>query len=140
MNVVILYESLTGNTKRVAVDLARMLQGGGANATACPTTKVDYAALARADLVVVGGWVDGLFFVGQRPGRASRLRSLPAMKGKRSIVYCTYAIDPGKVLDKLTSIVEELGANVIGGLAIRRNDLEGGAEELAASIVRVGTP
>ena len=137
MNVLIIYESLTGNTKRMALTLMRELRDRGATATACPTTNVDYGALAASDLVVIGGWVDGVFVMGQRPGRSSRLRGMPVMKGKRAIVYCTYALDPGKVLEKMTHIVEGLGAEVIGGLAVRRNDLDGGAEQLAESIVRL---
>ena len=57
--------------------IADELRAAGHDAVACPTTDVDYQALHEADLVVVGGWTDGLFFVGQRPGRAGRLRNLP---------------------------------------------------------------
>ena len=47
--------------------------------------------------------------------------------GKQAVVYVTYAIDAGKTLDKLVRIVESRGAEVLGGLQIRRDDLEGGA-------------
>ena len=75
------------------------------------------------------GWTDGLFFVGQRPGRASRLRKLPTLPGKRALCYVTYALDPGKTLDKLVAIVEGLGATVEGGMTIRRDKLAEGARE-----------
>ena len=126
---VVIYESLTGNTRRAAKQIAGDLTAAGYPTIACPTTAVDYQALHEAELVIVGGWTDGMFFVGQRPGRASRLRKLPTLKGKRALCFVTYALDPGKTLDKLVAIVEGLGASVEGGMTIRRDKLEEGARE-----------
>jgi hypothetical protein len=130
MNAVVIYESLTGNTRRAAELIATDLAKAGVPAAVCPVTRVDYQALSTADLVIVGSWTDGIFVVGQRPGRAHRLRALPVLDRKRCIVYCTYALNPGKTLEKLTAIMQERGANVLGGMAIRRNDLEGGSRDL----------
>jgi flavodoxin len=130
MRAVVIYESLTGNTRRAAGFIAQGLEDAGVTTTVCPVTAVDFAALSDADVVVVGSWTDGVFVVGQRPGRAGRLRALPAMKGKRVVVYCTYALNAGKVLQKMTAILEERGAEVIGGMTIRRDDLRGGSVEL----------
>jgi hypothetical protein len=126
---VVIYESLTGNTRRAGQLIAGDLTASGYPTVACPTTAIDYQALHEAELVVVGGWTDGLFFVGQRPGRAGRLRKLPTLKGKRALCYVTYALDPGKTLDKVVAIVEDLGATVEGGMTIRRDRLAEGARE-----------
>lgn len=134
MRVVVIYESLTGNTRKASHLLADELERLGHTAVACPTTAVEYQALHEADLVVVGGWTDGLFFVGQRPGRAGRLRNLPALKGKRAVCFVTYAIDSGKTLEKLSTIVEGLGATVEGGMTIRRDRITDGVADLAARI------
>src|SRR3712207_1893810 len=115
MRAIVIYESLTGNTRKAAGIIADELQAAGHDAVACPTSAIDYQALHDADLVVVGGWTDGLFFVAQRPGRSGRLRKLPALRGKRAVVFVTYALDSGKTLEKLTGIVEGLGATVEGG-------------------------
>jgi Flavodoxin domain len=135
MNVVVIYESLTGNTRRAGELIAAALAQAGVGASVCPATRVDYQALSAADVVVVGTWTDGIFVVGQRPGRANRLRSLPVIDRKRCVVYCTYAINPGKTLAKLTRIMEERGAQVLGGMAIRRNNLEGGAREFVERLL-----
>lgn len=137
MKAVVIYESLTGNTRRAAGFIAAELEAGGMGATALPVTAIDYQSLAEADLVVVGSWTDGLFFVGQRPGRAGRLKKVPYISGKKCAVYCTYAVDPGKVLDKMVALMEERGAEVIGGMAIRRSDLEGGARDFARRVLDV---
>jgi len=135
MNAAIIYESLTGNTRKTAHFIARELTQAGVTTSVSPITSVDYQALEVADLVIVGTWTDGIVIAGQRPGRAQRLRHLPALNNKRCLVYITYAVDPGKTLQKLSQIMTDRGANVLGGLAIKRNDLEGGAREFVARLL-----
>ena len=135
MNAVVIYESLTGHTRRAAQLIASGLGEAGVTASVCSVTQVDYQALSVADVVIVGSWTDGVFVVGQRPGRSQRLRALPVMDRKRCVVYCTYALNPGHTLAKLTRIMEERGAQVLGGMAIRRNDLEGGAREFVERLL-----
>ena len=134
MRVVVIFESLTGNTRKASHLVADELRAAGHHAVAYPTTDVDLHELQQADLVVVGGWTDGAFFVLQRPGRAGRLRKIPAIAGKRAVCFVTYALDAGKTLEKLAVIVEGLGATVEGGMTIRRDKLAEGAVELAARI------
>lgn len=134
MRAVVIYESLTGNTKKTAEFIGGGLQAAGWTATVCPVSNVDFAALRDADVVVVGSWTDGVFVVGQRPGRLGRIRKLPAMKGKKAIVFVTYALHAGKVLDKMTAEVEALGAEVVGGMIIRRDDLAGGAQDIVRTL------
>ncbi len=140
MRAVVISESLTGNTRRAASLIAVELAARGVAATACPITTIDFQALSEADLVIVGTWTDGVVLFGQRPGRAHRLRSMPSIAGKRAIVYCTYAVDPGRTLDKLGDIVRERGGDVIGGMAIRRDRVAAGARELVDRLVDAADP
>jgi hypothetical protein len=137
MRAVVIYESLTGNTRKAAGFIAAALERGGVATTVAPITSVDYQALAEADLVVVGTWTDGLVLFGQRPGRSGRLKKLPYIAGKRCAVFVTYAVDAGNVLDKLVAMMEDRGADVIGGMAIKRNDLAGGAKDFAERVLDV---
>lgn len=137
---VVIYESLTGNTRHTADLIAAELRAAGGEATVSPIDSVDLTALSKADLVVVGSWVDGLFFVGQKPGRAGRLRGMPVIDGKKAAVYCTYAIDPGKTLSKLSAIVADRGGDVIGGLAIRRSSMEEGARDFVDRVLAALEP
>ena len=131
MNGIVIYESLTGNTRKAGHMVAAELSAAGVDSVACPIDKVDLQALSDADLVVVGSWTDGVIFFGQRPGRAGRIASkLPRIDGKKAVVYCTYAVNSGQTLDKLARIVRMGGGDVLGGYAIKRNDLAGGASEL----------
>lgn len=135
MNVVVVYESLTGNTRRAAELMGEELERRGAQATVCNITAIDYQALARAELVIMGSWVDGIFVVGQRPGRAGRLQSFPPIDGKRCFVFCTFALNPGKTLQKMTAIMEGRGAEVLGGMAIKRNAVPEGARDFVARVL-----
>lgn len=129
MRAIVVYESLTGNTEAAGHIIAAELTAAGVESVACPITQVNLQALSEADLVVVGSWTDGLFFFGQRPGRPGRLARLPIIDGKLAAVYCTYAINAGQTLPKLSRIVRMRGGEIIGGYAIKRSDLRGGAEE-----------
>jgi len=136
MRAAVIYESLTGNTRRAARLIGQELTRAGAEVSVFPATEVDYQALADADVVIVGSWTDGLVFVGQRPGRASRLRRLPVLADKNCLVFCTYAINCGATLDKLTRIMEERGARVLGGMAIRRDQIPEGAKEFVDRLLQ----
>lgn len=129
MRAIVIYESMTGNTRNAARLIAAELERAGVTATASPITQVDLQALSQADLVVVGTWVDGFILMGQRPGRSGRLARLPVIDGKTAAVFCTYAVDPGRTLPKLERIVRMRGGEVVGGYAIKRGQLAEGARE-----------
>ena len=130
MEAVIVYDSVTGNTRRAASLIADALGRAGIGATVFPVTAYNPDAIAAADLVVVGSWTDGLIVAGQRPGRKKRFRGLPDLTGKRAAVFCTYAVNPGRTLAKLTAVVEDLGADVLGGMALHRHHLAEQSDEL----------
>ncbi len=129
MKATVVYESLTGNTAKAGHLIAAELTNAGIEAVACPINQVDLQSLSASELVVVGSWTDGLFFFGQRPGRAGRLNNLPVIDGKKAAVYCTYAVNAGQTLPKLSRIVRRRGGDVIGGYAIHRKRLEQDAAE-----------
>lgn len=95
----------------------------------------DHASIQQADLVLVGTWTHGLFVVGQGPWGAGALSQLPAMKGKKAAVFCTFALNPARTLDKMTSIISGVGADVIGGFAMNRRHLDRNAHEFAGRLL-----
>ena len=137
MQAVVIYESLTGHTKKAGEAIAAQLRANGIACDAFSTTHIDYEALKEADLVILGSWTDGLVLVGQRPGRLGRLKKLPSFAGKRAVVYLLYAIDPGKALTKLSMAAKGLGAEVLGGQTIRRDKVEEGVDEFVDKLLAV---
>jgi hypothetical protein len=137
VQAVVIFESLTGNTAKAGRAIAAELTAHGLPTTAFPINRIDYQALSDADLVIVGSWVDGLVLVGQRPGRLGRIKGMPALSGKRAIVYLTYAIDPGHALQKMSDAVAARGADVLGGQLIRRDKLVDGVTDFVARVLDV---
>jgi flavodoxin len=135
VNAIVIYESLTGNTKKAAQLMGKQLTRAGVSATVSNITSVDYQALADADLVIVGTWTDGVVFFGQRPGRAGRIRNMPTLVGKKAFVFCTYAVDQGKTLNKLSALVQARGAQVLGGMAIRRTSIDQGVSDFVGRLL-----
>lgn len=137
MQAVVIYESLTGNTAKAGRAIAAALSAEGLPTRAFPITRIDYQALSDAELVIVGSWVDGLILVGQRPGRLGRIKAMPSLAGKRAVVYLTYAIDPGKALQKMSDAVAARGAEVLGGQLIRRDKLDEGVADFVERVLDV---
>jgi flavodoxin len=141
MRTALLVESLTGNTWKAGELIADGLTQEGWTVTAlCPVKQPDHAAIQAADLVLVGTWVHGFFVVGQTPWALSNISNLPAMRGKRSAVFCTFALNPGKSLDRLTGAVQATGADVVGGLALHRSKLEEHSEEFCSRLLAAVPP
>lgn len=135
MDAVIIYESLTGTTQRAAHLIGDGFFDHRIGTTIYPTSGVTAAAIEPADLVIIGSWTDGLLVIGQKPAKAKKLRQLPDLTGKRCLVYCTYAIAPGKTVAKLTKLVEGLGGDVLGGMTIRRDHLDDDCAEFVSRAV-----
>ena len=134
MKALVIWESVTGTTRKAAHRIAAGLRAAGIETTVNSITNINHGALSEASLVVVGSWTDGLVFFGQKPGRQSRLWSLPYMTGKRAFVYCTYAVDAGHAVDKLAAIVADRGADVVGSRKIHRFHLERDCDALLQEI------
>lgn len=124
MNVAVVYESLGGNTKRAAEMIAGAATFLGAEATVMNIMALDLGALAKADLIFVGSWTDGVIIAGHRPGRAGRFSSFPWIDGKRVASFCTYAVNPGKTAEKLGNILAGRGAEIVGSKAIKRTQID----------------
>ncbi len=141
MKAALLVESLTGNTWKAGELIADDLRQEGWTITGVNRLRdPDYAAIQEADMVLVGTWVHGLFVVGQTPWALSTISNLPAMRGKQAAVFCTFALNPGKSLDKLTAAMQATGAQVVGGLALSRSKLDRHSELFASRLVAATAP
>lgn len=138
MKVAILIESLTGNTRTAGEKIAAQLQQHGWSITGIdPLRRPDHSAIQRADLVLVGTWTHGLFVVGQAPWGLGNINHLPVMKGKKAAAFCTFALNPGSTLDKMTAALGGRGAEVLGGLALHRSRLDEHTETFTERLITV---
>ncbi len=136
MKAALLVESLTGNTWRAAEMIGTNLQQEGWSITGLSRVRrPDLASIQEADIILIGTWTHGLFFVGQAPWAAADIANMPVMRGKKAACFLTYALDAGKSLDRLSTAVEQTGADVVGGLLIKRNHIEYHSEVFADRLV-----
>jgi flavodoxin len=136
MKAAVLVESLTGNTWKAAELIADDLRQEGWTITGLDKLRTpELAAIQDADIVLIGTWVHGFFVVGQAPFGISTISNLPTMRGKRAAVFCTFALNPGSSLDKLTAAAQATGADVVGGLALSRSKLEQHSEIFAERLI-----
>ena len=135
MKAVVLFESMTGNTKRAAELIGGSATAAGDEVSVRNVTDIDFHELATADVVYIGTWVDGLVLFGQRPGRSGRLQKLiPVLDRKPVAVFNTYAINAGKALDKTAALLEAKGALVIARRQFRRDRLDEGIAEFVDEV------
>lgn len=133
MKVAVLYESMTGNTRRAAELIAGAVTALGEEARVMSARNVDdLHFLAQADLVFVGTWVDGLIVAGHRPGGSKALKKLPTLSGKSVAVFNTYAVHQGAMLRKLARLLERDGAVVVASKGFKRTDLQRGLKDFVA--------
>lgn len=124
-----IYESLTGNTARAAELIADSARVDGVDISVFSIDAIGLKELADADVVFLGTWVDGLILFGHRPGRKAKLRRMPVIDGKRTALFMTYAVHPGKALERFARVAEERGAVVVSRQLFRRDRLEVGIDD-----------
>ncbi|MEA3215074.1 MAG: flavodoxin [Acidimicrobiia bacterium] len=133
MNVVVLYESMTGNTRKAAELIGGAVKSVGADVSVRSVRNIDYHELAVADLVFVGTWVDGLILFGHRPGGGGALKNIPVLDHKQVAVYMTYAIHAGGALNKFAKLMRDgKGADIVAAKLFKRGSLEAGMGEFVA--------
>jgi hypothetical protein len=135
VRAVVISESLTGNTKQVAELIGGALAAEGIEVSVWPITGYDLKQLAEADVVFLGSWTDGLLLFGQRPGRAGRLWKLPVLDHKPVALFCTYAVNPRKMLARFAKIAEAKGAVVVGRRAFKRSALTEGVDTFVREVL-----
>jgi flavodoxin len=125
MKAALLVESLTGTTWKAAELIGDKLQQERWTITGLSKVgQPDLQSVHRADIVLVGTWTHGLFVVGQAPFALGNIANLPTMRGKQAACFLTFALNAGTSIDKLTTAVGQTGADVVGGLEIKRNYLD----------------
>ncbi|MGD6853038.1 MAG: flavodoxin family protein [Candidatus Bathyarchaeia archaeon] len=84
MNAAVVYFSRTGNTKRFAQAIAETAQAPLYDLESADTSKI-----ADVDLLIFGGPVEG---ASPTKEALAYLANLPAISGKKAMVFCTYRL------------------------------------------------
>ncbi|MDH4147367.1 MAG: flavodoxin family protein [Acidimicrobiia bacterium] len=136
MKVAVLYESMTGNTRKAAELIGGAVARLGEEVEVMSVRNIDdLHFLSQADLVFLGTWVDGLIVAGHRPGGSKSIKAMPTLEGKPVAVFNTHAIHQGSMLDKLARLVERHGGEVVARAGFKRSNLSKGVKEFVADAV-----
>ncbi len=139
MNVLVIYESRGGHTRRAAEALGAAVRAQGTDAVVKAMSDVTASDVAQCDALAVGTWVEGFLVVGVGPAKAALagVARLPALDGKRAVVFCTYGLNPRGTLDTLRRALEAKGATVVAEAASSRAHPD---REVVALAANLGTP
>ncbi len=116
MNVAIVYDSSTGNTKAAAEQMAATVRAAGHTCTVESIDRADPAEVTAADAICVGSWTKGLYVIlqGPTPATLDFIGRLGRLDGKPAAVFATYALAIGKTLEKMSTALAAQGATVNG--------------------------
>lgn len=116
MNMLLVYFTQSGNTKRVAEAMAEEFIARGDTVRHVPMQEALPADMAACDVLGFGTPC----FESQAPAPVKDfLRRLPHLNGKPAFVFATCGGSPGRVLFDLTRIMRERGASVMAGFKTR---------------------
>lgn len=136
MNIVIVYETSTGTTAKAAEAMGKLFTAQGHHCQVLSVSRADPAQVVQADLICIGGWVQGLFVIGQHPsgGTLKFIDRLGSLQGKQVVVFCTYKIAAGSTLRQLAKAVEQKGATVAGRFQYRGPTPDAGFAKFAQAL------
>ncbi len=113
MQLAIVYDSRTGTTKAMAEQMAEIARSTGHSCVLSPVQAADPVEVAAADVVCIGSWTEGLYFILQHATKATMdFIELLSLNGQPAAVFCTYKTSPGKMLGKMAAALTARGADV----------------------------
>jgi flavodoxin len=135
MKACVLYLSRTGNTKRFAEAISESIQLPIFDIEASdPSSFKDY------DLLLIGTPVTGFSVA---PQVISFAKKLSEGSGKRTILFCTYALAKGRTFDVLEKELAQKGYNNIlcvsrKGIKPNKNDFKDAVDAISKKIMSEG--
>lgn len=121
MNVAIVYDSRTGTTAAAAQAMANAFSAKGHSCTVRPVVGAVPHEVAKADLICIGSWTQGLLVFRQHATREtmSFVERLGDLGGKKAVVFCTYKVATGQMLPVMAKALTRRGAQVLGHFKFR---------------------
>jgi flavodoxin len=129
MKACVIYFSLYGNTRRFAEAISNYLK-----IPVFDLTNSNPSIVENFDLIILGTPVHGF-----SPARRvlSFVKNLPEGNGKKSIIFCTYAIRKGRTLKKLENELGDKGYKTI--LSVSKRGLKLSTQDFSDAINEIET-
>ena len=136
MQILILYQSRSGHTRQAAEAIAGATRDLSHSVAIKSIIEVRQADIEQADLLFIGTWVQGFILFGVKPAGADLwVPALPTLAGKSVAIFCTYAFNPRRSLDRLNDLLAARGAVVVGQRAFQRRRPGEGARDFVRQVL-----
>ena len=137
MNILIVYFSNTGNTKRVAELVGEKLQSFGEitikNAMTTSPENIEWA-----DVVIIGSPIHGYILFGQKfcPQVIKFIdKIIPVdLHQKKIILFATYLFSPGRAFKKIEKQILSKNGQLLGKYAKKRSEKESLSESIKIKV------
>ncbi len=103
MNALVIYYSKTGRTRQMAYEIDKYLKENNLNSKMISIYDVRPEDIAQADMVLLGCWTHGLFFILQHPDKTWRdyAAKFPDLNGKKVGFFTTYKTATGSMFRRM---------------------------------------
>jgi hypothetical protein len=137
MNVLVLYQSQNGHTRKAAEAIAQVARDLNYEVNVKSVIEVRKADVENADALFVGTWVQGFILFGVKPAGAELwVPMLPCLEGKPVGIFCTYAFNPRGSLPVLGAMLAARGATILGQRAFHRSRTREGVVPFVQSVLQ----
>jgi flavodoxin len=139
MQILIVYSSNSGNTKKVVEVVKNQLSSNGHNVVVRNALTAKPDNIDEADLVIIGTPVHGYILFGQKPAKSVRKfleTQLPLdLSGKSVIGFATYLFFPSGALKPIKTAVEERNGRLLGLFANKRSNKSDLADDITKCVI-----
>jgi flavodoxin len=103
MKILIIHKSKTGRTRQYAIEISKYLKEIGNETNVIPLSGYKERMLDEYDILLLGCWTHGLFFIMQHPDKEwiDFVKKLPDLSGKRIGLFTTYKILVGSMFKNM---------------------------------------
>jgi flavodoxin len=103
MKTSIIYNSHSGTTKALAIEIGNFLAEKGIENKVGSIDRYDRDYLQSADLVMLGCWTSGLMIIAQQPDRPWKYfaKSIPPINDKPVVFFTTYKLATGSMFRRM---------------------------------------
>ena len=141
MQILILYQSRKGYTRQTAQIIAEITRKLGHSVIIKSVIEAHKGDIEQADLLFIGTWIQGFILFGVKPAGADLwVPSLPPLTNKPVAIFCTYAFNPRRSLEKLGNLLRARGATIVSQQAFHNGHLGEGVEAFVTHTLSLHTP
>jgi flavodoxin len=114
MNALVVYQSTTGVTKKMADEIANQLERNNAKVKVGSIHDFSSEEFLSADKIYFGCPTSGMFVFGQKPNKEWRqfVNKLPITMHKKAVMFTTYKLATGSMFRNMKSDLRYSGLHV----------------------------